>query len=235
MESVNLETIGVIHSPFKEKFSIPRQPGLVTEASMQLELNPPFNHPDYIRDIAQYSHLWILFLFHNHLDRTHAPLVRPPRLGGNQKIGVFATRSSFRPNNIGMSVVPLNKVLIENGQTILHLGIADLLDQTPVIDIKPYIPYSDSIADAHGGMAKLAPETRIKVEFTQQAEQFLQQVNSTYPRLKQFIIQVLAQDPRPAYKRNKADQKTYGVKLYEFDITWRIEEQIIRVENILYA
>jgi tRNA-Thr(GGU) m(6)t(6)A37 methyltransferase TsaA len=230
--SIKLETIGVIHSPFKEKFSVPRQPGLIKHATMELELYKPYSHPDSVKDLSQYTHLWLLFIFHQHQDTNWRPLIRPPRLGGNQKTGVFASRSSYRPNPIGMSAVELRKVTALNNSVKLELTVADLVDGTPIIDIKPYIPYSDVIPQAHGGMAHQPPE-QLAVSFSADALKSIKQHQTHYPDLKLFIIEVLSQDPRPAYKKQSEDNKLYGVKLYNFDVKWRIDNNEVYVERIL--
>lgn len=230
--SVTLEPIGVIHSPFKEKFSVPRQPGLIKHASMELELYAPYNHPDSVRELSQYTHLWLLFIFHQHQDAKWRPLIRPPRLGGNKKIGVFASRSSYRPNPIGMSAVELRNIKANNHSVTLELTVADLVDGTPVVDIKPYIPYSDVIPHAYGGMAHQTPE-QLPVHFSSDALKIIHHHQTQYPELKLFITEVLAQDPRPAYKKHNDDNKLYGVNLYSFDVKWRIENNEVYVERII--
>lgn len=152
-----IDTLGIIRSPYKEKFAIPRQPGLVKSARARLELLPPYDQPDVLRGIEQFSHLWLSFVFHQTMAQGWHPTVRPPRLGGNERVGVFATRSTFRPNPLGLSVVELHGVGRERGKLWLELGAVDLLDGTPVVDIKPYIPYADSLPDARGGFAPEAP------------------------------------------------------------------------------
>ncbi|WP_040095556.1 tRNA (N6-threonylcarbamoyladenosine(37)-N6)-methyltransferase TrmO, partial [Aeromonas australiensis] len=152
-----IDTLGIIRSPYKEKFAIPRQPGLVKSARARLELLPPYDQPDVLRGIEQFSHLWLSFVFHQTMAQGWHPTVRPPRLGGNERVGVFATRSTFRPNPLGLSVVELHGVGRERGKLWLELGAVDLLDGTPIVDIKPYVPYADSLPDARGGFAPDAP------------------------------------------------------------------------------
>ncbi len=232
--SFQLHPIGVVHSPFKEKFSIPRQPGLVEHASMTLELLPPFNTPEYVRDIEQYSHLWLIFIFHQHQHKKANALVRPPRLGGNSKTGVFSTRSSFRPNPIGMSVVELKQV-IRNGQSIqLECAVGDLVDGTPIVDIKPYIPYSDALEEAQGGFAQQRPDNELSVEFTPSAMEKLDELKSELPYFNAFITEVLSQDPRPAYKKLKPqDGKRYAVTLYRYDVHWQVKKTTVTVTDII--
>jgi len=153
-QGFSLNTIGIIESPYKEKFAIPRQANLVTAAKGRVLLTGQQNNLDIIRDIEQFSHLWLLFIFHGTQAQGWKPLVRPPRLGGNKKTGVLATRSPFRPNPVGMSVVKLDKVSTNKQQIILYISGLDLLDGTPIFDIKPYIPYSDAITTAQSGYAQ---------------------------------------------------------------------------------
>lgn len=221
-QQINLTPIGVVHSPYKEKFAIPRQPGLVSAANGSIVLSGLANNRDLVRDLEQFSHLWLIFIFHGTQDKGWQPLVRPPRLGGNKKTGVFATRSTFRPNPIGMSVVKLENIEQNNNEVILHISGLDLLDQTPVIDIKPYIPYSDSILDATAGFAQHPPKNMLTISFSKNADISINNLKKQYPDLKVFIEQVLAQDPRPAYKQGKIDDKIYGMNLYNLNIQWQM-------------
>ncbi|MBD8515011.1 tRNA (N6-threonylcarbamoyladenosine(37)-N6)-methyltransferase TrmO [Photobacterium sp. CAU 1568] len=225
-----IEPIGVIHSPYKEKFAVPRQPGLVPSARATLVLCGDANTPESIRGIEQFSHLWLLFLFDQNLAAGWRPTVRPPRLGGNDRIGVFASRATFRPNGIGMSAIKLIGVRQEKGQVLLDLAGVDLVDGTPVIDIKPYIPYSDSVPDAGGGFAAETPEL-LPVEFTPAA---LAQLDGEDAAYQQAVIEeVLAQDPRPAYKKAKTDDKRYGVLLFDYNVLFRFEGHKVLVEQIV--
>ncbi len=217
-----LQPIGLIHSPFKEKFAIPRQPGLAPAARSQLVLQSPFNQAEAVRDLEQFSHLWLTFIFHQTLDAGWRPTVRPPRMGGNARTGVFATRATHRPNGLGLSVVELERVECKGEQVILHLLGSDLLHGTPVVDIKPYLPYVDSVPDARAGFAQEAPAPRLSISFTDKARQQLARLRQ-YPDFDQLIEQVLAQDPRPAYKRGKPGVQDYGVTLHEFNIRWQVE------------
>jgi len=226
-DSVNLTVIGTIDSPYKEKFAIPRQPGIVTAAHGQLRLTGATNNPDLVRGLEQFSHIWLLFVFHGTQAQGWKPLVRPPRLGGNKKLGVLATRSTFRPNPIGMSVVKLDRIehqLTDNkqSQVVLHISELDLLDGTPIVDIKPYVPYADIIENAHGGYAQEQPGNNIDVQFSDPAKVALQRYNEQYPKLKSLIEQVLSQDPRPAYKQKNVDDKIYGMTLYDLNIQWQM-------------
>lgn len=215
-----MKPIGIIHSCFREKFGIPRQSGLVSEARATLELLPPYHLPEAVRGLEGFSHLWLIFAFHGIPAGHWQPTVRPPRLGGHQRLGVFATRSPFRPNPIGLSAVRLEQIEIEQGRVVLHLAGVDLLDGTPVLDIKPYLPYADCIPEATGGFAPEAPETALIVAFSPSAEAFC----AAWPEgdLPALITQILRQDPRPAYGRDRAAPQRYGMKLYNFDLRWEI-------------
>lgn len=219
--------IGIIHSPFKEKFGVPRQPGIASAAWATLVLLPPYDRDETLEGLAGFSHVWVVFVFHATADQGWHPTVRPPRLGGNARVGVFASRSTFRPNPIGLSVVELAGFGRENGKLVLHLRGADLIDGTPVLDIKPYVPYADSIAHARGGFADSAPETQLAVRFTAEAEAQLAAREAQYPhqhpQLRELIAQVLAVDPRPAYRDDAAVERVYGMRLLDFDLRWRVE------------
>lgn len=221
-DSLSFDVIARVNSPYKEKFAIPRQPGLVSAAKGNIELLDGFSDQNSVRALNQFSHIWIIFAFHQTMQQGWKPLVRPPRLGGNEKVGVFASRSTFRPNPIGMSVVKLDGVDFSNKTTRLNISGLDLLDQTPVLDIKPYIHYSDAIENATSGFASASPDTNNTVIFSDKALNVLNQLKNTYPELQLFINQVLVQDPRPAYKQNKEDNKVYGMQLYNFNIQWQL-------------
>lgn len=220
-DSFTFEVIANIDSPYKEKFAIPRQPNLVSAAKGKVVLTNKANNNELVRDIEQFSHLWLLFVFHGTQEQGWKPLVRPPRLGGNTKTGVLATRSTFRPNPIGMSVVKLDKVTTDNKQVILHISGLDLLDGTPILDIKPYVPYSDVIPNANGGFAHEQPDKNISIVLTEQARSELAIFIKQYDELELLIQQVLEQDPRPAYKQGKPDSKVYGMCLYDLNIQWQ--------------
>ncbi|NOI64921.1 tRNA (N6-threonylcarbamoyladenosine(37)-N6)-methyltransferase TrmO [Vibrio sp. 99-8-1] len=226
----SLEPIGVIQTPFKEKFAVPRQPRLTASATSKLLLTGAANSPDSVRGIEQFSHIWLLFLFDKNLEAGWNPTVRPPRLGGNERVGVFASRAPFRPNGIGMSAVELKNVVIEDNQVWLELGSVDLVDGTPIIDIKPYIPYSDSISDANGGFAQTQPDL-LPVTFSQHADQQLR-FHANQAQVRAVISEVLAQDPRPAYKKNKVDTKEYAVNLFDLNVKFKISAQIVTVTAI---
>ncbi|OCF92711.1 tRNA-Thr(GGU) m(6)t(6)A37 methyltransferase TsaA [Gilliamella sp. wkB7] len=227
-----IKPIGIIHSPYSEKFAVPRQPNLVTAGQGELHLLAPYNNTVSVKGLEQFSHLWLLFQFHHIEPEKWRLTVRPPRLGGNKTLGVFATRSPFRPNHIGLSAVELKDIVIKNKQIILKLGSIDLVDGTPIIDIKPYIPYCDSYPTAIAGYAQSEPERKITVEFSPQAQLSLTSYLSTYPHLTELITQVISQDPRPAYKQNNIEQQEYGLTLYQFNIKCKISNQHAIVEDI---
>lgn len=231
--NLTISPIGIVNSPYKEKFAIPRQPGLVSAAKGSITLSHDVNNADCVRALEQFSHIWLIFIFHGTQAQGWKPLVRPPRLGGNKKVGVLASRSTFRPNPIGMSVVKLDKVDIVEQKVTLHISGIDLLDQTPIVDIKPYIPYSDSLPSADAGFAQKEPEKALKVTFSRQAQLALTKYEHSLPELSVLIEQVLAQDPRPAYKQNQIDEKTYGMRLYDLNIQWRMLDLVtIEVNQI---
>lgn len=232
MCQITIDPIAIIHTPFKEKFAIPRQPGLASEAKGHIVFRADYSSADFVRGLDQFSHIWLMFQFHQTAKPSHPPLVRPPRLGGNKKIGVFASRSTHRPNNLGMSVVKLDSVTLEDNAVSLLVSGVDLLDGTPIIDIKPYIPYSDAIPEAMAGYAQQAPRAHLHVQFEESAKSQLIEQKTKQPDLELLIRQVLAQDPRPAYHQQKTSDRVYGVSLYDLNIQWRVEDDQCIVTNI---
>ena len=231
MSDYSISAVGHIQSPYKQKFAIPRQPRLVPEAKAKLIFAPDFNREEFVRGIDEFTHIWLLFRFHETADKGYSPMVRPPRLGGNERKGVFATRATFRPNAIGMSAVKLEGIEYKNGQLSLLLAGIDLLDGTPIIDIKPYLPYSDAMLDASAGFADTRPETQMSVEFTPEVTLFVEQ-QTQYPDLLNFISNVLKQDPRPAYKKQKDGEQSYGMTLYDYNIRWQVNGEHNLVTSI---
>ena len=217
--SYAVSPVGFVRSCFKEKFAIPRQPQLAPAARGVLELLAPFDQPHAIEGLEQVSHVWLLFLFHEALEAQPRLRVRPPRLGGNQSLGVFATRSTHRPNGIGQSVVKLDKV--EPGR--LFLSGIDLLDGTPVLDIKPYVPYADCLPNAVNQIAAAKPEL-IAVDWSAAA---LTAAQSHGLRLQEPLValieQCLAQDPRPAYQQPSPERR-YGTRLWDLQVRWHYPE-----------
>lgn len=231
---LELKPIGFIQSCYKEKFGIPRQPGLVTAVQAQLKLLPAFSQAEAFKGLEQFSHIWLIFGFHANVSTEWSNTVRPPRLGGNKRLGVFATRSTFRPNPLGLSVAQLDKIEFAGKQTYLHLNGIDLLDGTPVFDIKPYLPYADSLPTAKGGFAEQAPSSPWTIMFTEQAalkcQQKSQQLNTNVELL---IQQILGQDPRPSYRISQEDVRIYAMKLYDFDLQWHYRANFIEVIGLV--
>lgn len=221
--------IGVVESCFKEKFGIPRQPGLVRsiEAIIRLDSTQPFLKQS-LRRLEEFSHLWVITVFHEHGAHGWKPSIRPPRLGGAQKVGVLASRSPHRPNPIGLSAVELVRVDLESGDgPAIHVRGCDFLDGTPVLDIKPYIPYADSIPEAKSGWAE-EPIERTPVRFEELAEKKMTQAER--PGLRQMITEVLELDPRPAFQKRRLPPQSeaaqgldFGFNFLEYDVKWRIE------------
>ena len=232
-----LTPVAIIHTPYKEKFSVPRQPNLVPDGTGVVELLPPYNSPEAVRGLEQFSHLWLIFQFDKVPQGKWQPTVRPPRLGGNQRIGVFASRATHRPNPLGLSKVELKRVECENGKVLLHLGSVDLVDGTPIFDIKPYLAYADSEPTAQSSFAQDKPQTQLQVSFSPQALRTLESAVEKQPELRphlpRFICDVLKQDPRPAYQQGQASERIYGVHLYDFNVRFQfIDEQQILVVAI---
>lgn len=218
---VQFPVIGIIHSCFKEKFGIPRQPGLAPLATAQLEFLAPYDDPAALEGLQSCSHLWVQFVFHANSRETWKAKVKPPRLGGNKSMGVFATRSPIRPAPIGLSVVKRGAIEHLNGKLVLHLSGVDFLDGTPVLDIKPYVPYVDKVDTAVNSFAESAPPF-IAVDTTQQKKFCDDYQQKTGINLTELIRQVLQQDPRPQYQTPPAD-KIYGMKLLNLDLRWRYQ------------
>jgi tRNA-Thr(GGU) m(6)t(6)A37 methyltransferase TsaA len=221
--------VGYVRSCFKEKFAIPRQPALASAARGCLELVPPFDRAEAVQGLEGVSHVWLLFVFHEALDTQPRLKVRPPRLGGNRSIGVFASRATHRPNGIGQSVVRLERV--EAGT--LWLSGIDLLDGTPVLDIKPYVPYADQVPGAFNTLADTAPlliDVRWSAPALHQARQHASRLNEP---LVALIEQCLAQDPRPAYQIPPPERQ-YGVKLWDVEVRWHYPDgHSIRVLEVV--
>lgn len=229
----HFKPIGIIHSCFTQKFGIPRQPGLSSHASATLELFHEYACAEAVRELTTFSHIWVVFVFHQNTELKWKPTVRPPRLGGNKRIGVFASRSGYRPNPIGISAVRLQGIESDAGKTVLHLGGVDLLDGTPVLDIKPYIPYADAIIDAESGYAKQAPPLNFDVSFSDAAQAscvLLEQEG--YSNLRSLIVQLLATDTRPGYYEKKPSKNDFAMRLWDIDIQWRIKEKDVLVTGL---
>lgn len=231
--SYAIDAIGRLHSCFPDKFGVPRQPGLSAAARGTIEMLPPFDRPEAFRGLAEFSHIWVSFLFHENLAKAWQPTIRPPRLGGNRRIGVFASRSSFRPNGMGLSLLKLTGVIADHSGVRLQVEGVDMIDQTPIIDIKPYLPYADVAPDARAAWADEAPGARLSVQFSSVAAATIAALmgalmgdssEPAYPLLDRLIVEVLGADPRPAYRRGKPDDRVYGNRLYDLDIQWRVDD-----------
>lgn len=230
-QDFSFTSIGVIQSPFSEKFGIPRQPRLTPSITSYIVLNKEHSHPDIVDALELSSHIWVLFVFNECYTKGWKPKVRPPRLGGNQKIGVFASRSPFRPNPIGISAVELANITYSPGKIHIQVKGADLLDGTPVLDIKPYIPYSDNIPEATNTIARSFKPLTQEIFFSSQAQQQCEShLQKTQESLSTLIEQVLRCDPRPAYQH--AQEREYGIKLYQYNIRWQISDQRIDILSI---
>ena len=226
MDAVQIQVIARMKSDFPTKFGIPRQSGLVEELRSTIVFEPEFRNPDALRGIEDFSHLWLIWQFSEAVRTGWSPTVRPPRLGGNTRMGVFATRSPFRPNNLGLSSVKL--IGVENTAefgTVLHVAGADLMDGTPIFDIKPYIPYGDCHTDATGGFTDTAGDFLLKVEFPDDLLAKLPQ------NKRQAAIGVLSHDPRPSYQR-KPD-RVYGLTFAGSDIRFTVRDDILTVIEVI--
>lgn len=221
-----MEVIARIHTDFPDKFGIPRQSGLVPSLSARIEFEPKFRNPDAIKGIEEFSYIWLIWEFSKAKRENYSATVTPPRLGGKIRKGVFATRSPFRPNSLGLSSVKLEKVLWdEPSGPILLVSGADLLDGTPIYDIKPYLAYTDSHPDAAGSFAEEHKDDKIEVIFPKELATGMPE--HTYLT----VCEVLAQDPRAAY--NKKPDYMYGMAFGEYDIRFVIEDNILRVCDVV--
>lgn len=226
MQDVTIKVIARMKSDFPDKFGIPRQSGLINSLVSTIVFEQEYRNSDALRGLEDFSHLWIIWQFSKAIRETWTPTVRPPRLGGNARMGVFATRSPFRPNAIGLSSA---KILgLEHTKefgTVIHVAGADLMDGTPIFDIKPYLPYSDCHLDATGG-------------FTDNVSKFILSVNisteliAKVPTEKQkALLDVLSHDPRPSYQNDS--QRIYGLTFAGMNIRFRVEDNILTVLEIL--
>jgi len=228
---MTITPIATVRSCFGEKFAIPRQPGLCPSAWGRLVFHPEFRSPEAVRGIEGFSHLWLVFGFHETVDQGWKPTVRPPRLGGNQRVGVFASRSTFRPNGLGLSLVRLEGVdhSASDGPVLL-LGGLDLLDGTPVYDLKPYLPYAEAIPEAAGGYAG-EELSRMPVEISPEAAKGFSRLPS---RARAVVMEALSLDPRPATRTDDADRE-FGALLCGCDVRFKISGGVCRILGIRAA
>ena len=225
MSAIEIHPIAHMKSDFPTKFGIPRQSGLVSELRSTIVFEPEYRNADALRGMEGFSHLWLIWQFSEAVRSDWSPTVRPPRLGGNTRMGVFATRSPFRPNHLGLSCVELLGIeqTPEYG-TVIHVGGADLMNGTPIIDIKPYIPYSDARPDALGGFTDTACDFLLTVNFPAELLQKL-------PKSKQdAVVRVLSHDPRPSYQHQAG--RVYGLTFAGFDIRFQVEENVLTVIDV---
>ncbi len=225
MENVNIQVIARMHSDFATKFGIPRQSGLVEELRSTIVFEPEYRNADALRGMEGFSHLWLIWQFSEAVRSGWSPTVRPPRLGGNTRMGVFATRSPFRPNNLGLSCVRfLGLEETKEFGTVIHVGGADLMDGTPIFDIKPYIPYADCQPEALGGFTGGTEGDLLDVDFPDALLEILPQDK------QQAAIGILAHDPRPSYQKDAA--RIYGVTFAGFDIRFAVKENVLTVVGV---
>ncbi|MGN1223475.1 MAG: tRNA (N6-threonylcarbamoyladenosine(37)-N6)-methyltransferase TrmO [Ruminococcus sp.] len=220
-----MHIIAHIENAFQTKFGIPRQSGLVPSLQSKIIFEPLYRNPDAFRGLEDYSHIWLIWLFSNAIRENWSPTVRPPRLGGNQRMGVFATRSPFRPNPIGLSVVQLDRIVWnESDSPVLYVNGADLMNGTPIYDIKPYLPHIDSYPEASGGFALQVADHALQVVFPQH---WLSQVPVD---LQQALRELLSQDPRPSYQNDP--NRVYGFYFADLEIRFTVQEDILTVCSI---
>ena len=220
-----MKIIAKIHNDIKEKFGIPRQSGLSGELTSRIVFEPEYRNPDALRGIDGYSHLWLIWQFSEAIREDWSPTVRPPRLGGNKRVGVFATRSPYRPNPIGLSSVRLEKIEVtESEGTVLIVSGADLLDGTPIFDVKPYIAYSDCHTDAVSGFADPVKEYALKVDFCKEL------LSKVHISKQNSLIKILEQDPRPSYQNNP--EREYGMRFADYEIFFKVDGDTLTVTRV---
>lgn len=220
-----MKIIATIHNDFKEKFGIPKQSGIVSLVHSKIVFAPEFRRPEAFRGLLDFSHIWLIWNFSRSERESWSPTVRPPRLGGNTRLGVFATRSPFRPNPIGLSAVRLLDIeYSEKDGPVLTVCGADLLDGTPIYDIKPYLPLSDSIPDAKGGFSENIPLFPLTVNFPGELLELV------LPDKRQALIDILSLDPRPAYH---GDTRDYGLTFASYNIKFFVLDNILTVTEVL--
>ena len=222
-----LKTIATIHTDFPSKFGIPRQGGLIDTLKATVSFEPEYRDATALRGLEGYSHLWLIWQFSESVMEDWSPTVKPPRLGGNRRVGVFATRSPFRPNPLGLTCVRLERIERSGPEgPVLHVAGADLMDGTPIYDIKPYIPYADCHPEATGGFTDGIQYSRLSVDFP---EALLERIP---PDKRRALIEVLAQDPRPGYRRGD-DARRYGVAFAGFDVRFTVAGDALSVVEVV--
>lgn len=220
---MNLEPVAHIHSDFPDKFGIPRQSGLTGNVS-EIHFEPEYAVPEAVRGLEEFSHIWLIWQFSENVGKPWTPTVRPPVLGGNTRVGVFATRSPFRPNHLGLSCVRLQSVELRAEGPVLIVAGADLKDGTPIYDIKPYIPYADCRPDASGGFTERASRRLLEI---QDDGKLLYKIPE---KKREGLLQVLAQDPRPSYQNDP--ERIYGMRYAGMEIRFRVDENILTLVSV---
>lgn len=221
---MEIKQIATIYNNYKTKFGIPRQSGLVKETTSVIVFEPEYRDVNAVRGLLEYSHLWLIWCFSENKMEKWSPTVRPPRLGGNKKMGVFATRSPFRPNPLGLSCVELDRIEVGEEGPVLYVKGADLMDQTPIFDIKPYLPHIDSHPEAKGGFSANTLDYHIEVEEEEDA------LGQLPEQIAKEVVEILAQDPRPGYQREEG--RIYGMEYGDYEIKFRPEEEKIVVISV---
>ncbi|MBQ7482147.1 MAG: tRNA (N6-threonylcarbamoyladenosine(37)-N6)-methyltransferase TrmO [Lachnospiraceae bacterium] len=219
-----LKTIARIYTDFPEKFGIPRQSGIVKELTGRIEFEPPYRNPDAVRGIEGFDYLWLLWGFEVGVDNGFKATVRPPRLGGNERMGVFATRSPFRPNHIGLSSVRLERVDMTDKGAVLYVSGIDMRDNTPIYDIKPYLSYTDSHEGARSGFVKDEGSMALEVDFPEDMLAMLP------PDKREAATAMLREDIRPSYQDDP--EREYGVSFAGYDLKFRVDGRVLRVTGV---
>jgi tRNA (adenine37-N6)-methyltransferase len=226
LESPSLKIIARIHTDFPTKFGIPRQSGIIDALKSVIVFEPEYRNPDALRGLEGFSHIWLIWEFSEAVRNSWAPMVKPPRLGGNKRMGVFATRSPFRPNSLGLSCVKLESIGMDpDFGPVLNISGADLMDNTPIFDIKPYLPYTDSHPEAVGGFADPLRDYKLKVEFP---NRWLQMIPEDR---QEALFGVLAQDPRPSYQKDP--NRIYGFEYAGFDVRFTVYDNYLTVCEVV--
>ncbi len=226
MQTFSIEPIAILHSDFPTKFGIPRQSNLVSQLQATIVLEPGYRIADALRGLEGFSHIWLIWQFSQAVRSSWSPTVRPPRLGGNTRMGVFATRSPFRPNHLGLSCVKLESIQWDTPQgPVIHVSGADLMDGTPIFDIKPYIPYADAHPEALGGFTDAAKPYLLEVSFPAELLDRLPQAK------REAVLGVLAHDPRPSYQTDP--RRVYGLPFAGFDIRFQVDGSRLTVVEVV--
>lgn len=224
-DNISFNIIARVYTDFPEKFGIPRQSGLVKNLKGKIVFEPEYRNNSALKGLDGFSHLWIIWKFSEAVTDNWSPTVRPPRLGGNKRIGVFATRAPYRPNPIGLSSVKIEKIELNTPKgPIIEISGADMLDGTPIYDIKPYIAYTDSHPDAIGGFSDEVFENSLKVEADEKFENIMPKENY------ESLMQILSSDPRPGYKEDS--DRVYGLSFAGYEIKFTVKDNVLKIEKM---